>query len=398
MLEEKLCKLLERNSLNPASSPECYDVLVTYMGLPVLAYNEKTGNPKFDKDTLQSYLAHPIVLASDRYTEVITLMLHYRKRHTLLTFFVVPYSEHQVDGLLHPDYNQSVRSGRMSCKRPNAQQLSKEAKALIHPGEGLAFGSYDYSQIEFRLMVHFIKDTEAIAAYTDDPDTDFHLWIAKVCGISRKPAKTVNFGIGYGAGKRKVMQMLEGNMELMGKLMEKAEAEAKSHGLHESQVKELFHVLCRRRAEEVYNIYHDRLPGIRVTSRTAAGRAKSRGWVHNSYGRRAHLPPIAAHLAFNRIVQGCAADVMKERTVAVAPRYNARIRAMGIRLAASVHDETLFVGNAELMRDPNTVTEIARVLEDTAVTFRVPIRTAAGYSTDTWAEASGDDGAVPIAR
>lgn len=397
MLEEKLENELGFNC-NPAGTNDCYEVLVNHFGLPVLAYNEKSGNPKFDKPTLKSYLAHPIVATSEKITGVVNQLLHYRKRHTLLTFFVQPYIEHEVDGVLHPDYNQAVRSGRMSCKRPNAQQLSKEAKQLIHPGEGMAFGSYDYSQIEFRLMVHYIKDVEAIQAYTDDPDTDFHLWIANVCGIPRRPAKTVNFGIGYGAGKRKVMEMLKGNMDLMGKLMDQVEQLITDGKLHESKLKDMFDVLCTRRAEEVYNIYHDRLPGIRITSRRATGAAKSRGYVRNAYGRRAHLPELAAHLAFNRLVQGCAADVMKERTVAVAPRYNQTIRDLGIKLAASVHDETLFVGPAEVMRDPWTVTTIVQILEDTAVTFRVPIRTSAGFSLNSWAEASGDDGSVEVIR
>lgn len=106
----------------------------------------------------------------------------------------------------------------MSCKRPNAQQLSKAAKKLIWPDEGMELLSCDYSQVEFRIIVHILRDPECIAAYAKDPDTDFHSWVAEMCHIARDPAKNVNFAIGYGASKRKVTTMLAGNMDLMGEL------------------------------------------------------------------------------------------------------------------------------------------------------------------------------------
>ena len=383
-------------AINPASPDDCYELLVNHWGLPILARDDKTGNPTFDKDALVSYLAHPEISGNEDRRETVSRMLHYRKRHTLMSFFVRPYIEHEVDGILHPDYNQSVRSGRLSCKRPNAQQLSPEAKLLVHPPPGCAFLSCDYSQIEFRLIVHYIRAVDAIQAYGDDPDTDFHAWVAKLCGIPRKPAKNVNFAIGYGAGKRKVMKMLASEMELMAELMTKVDGYIKTGRAHESQRKDLFDVLCQRRAEEVYNRYHDRLPGIKTTSRKAEQAARRRGYVFNAYGRRAHLPNTHCHLAFNRIIQGCAADVMKERTVAVAPRYNPEIRELGIRIAGSVHDETLFVGDAETTRDPRIVNLIVQILEDTAQDFRVSIRTSAGWSSSTWAEASSDDARLEI--
>ena len=75
---------------------------------------------------------------------------------------------------MHPDYNQTVRTGRMSCRRPNAQQLSKEAKELILPFDNQHFVSFDESQVEFRLIVHYIQDSKAIEAFNENPDTDFH--------------------------------------------------------------------------------------------------------------------------------------------------------------------------------------------------------------------------------
>lgn len=371
-------------AVNPASSPDCFKLLCTHWGLPVLEYNDE-GNPSFDKEALAHYLLHPDVKSSPVRTMVVDLMRHYRKRNTLLTFFVRPYQEHSFDGIMHPDYNQAVRSFRLSCKRPNAQQLNKEAKSFIHPPTGQAFLSCDYSQVEFRLIVHYTRALEAIKAYAADPDTDFHQWVADMCGIPRKPAKNVNFAVGYGAGKTKVTTMLAGNMELM-------------KGIGEGLTPHQFQAACAIRAKQVYDQYHGALPGLRPTTRSAEANVRTRGYVRTAYGLRLHLPPQAAHIAFNRVVQGTAACLMKERTVAVSPRYNDWVKKMGIKLAASVHDETKFVGERELMRDPRVVSEIVKLLEDTRFKFRVPIRAGAGWSDKNWAIASGDDGKLEIDR
>lgn len=375
-------------AMNPANSAHCYDLLCVHWGLPVLSYNDD-NNPSFDKDALKMYTLHPDVVHDERRLLIIKTMQHYRTRNTLLTFFVRPYQEHEVNGLMHPDYNQAVRSGRMSCRRPNAQQLNKAAKSFILPGEGNAYLSCDYSQIEFRLIVHYTRAIDAINAYSADPDTDFHTWVAEMCRIPRKPAKNVNFAIGFGAGKKKVTSMLEGNLELMDPTITK--------GMSAEQ----FATYCRIRAVEVYELYNEALPGLKPTTRSAAQNAESNGYVFNAYGRRLHLPSTFAHIAFNRVVQSCAADIMKARTVAVAPRYNRETRDYGLRLAGSVHDETLFRGTTEATRNPEAIKHIVRTLEDVTPTrfpLSVPIRTSAGWSDKNWAIASGDDGALSRAH
>jgi len=382
-IEEKLHKVLGF-SCNPSKSSDCYNLLCVHWGLPVLSYSED-GNPSFDKDALIQYLLHPDIKDNPGRTSVVKLVQYYRHRHTVLTFFVRPYQEHQVDGILHPSYNQAVRSGRMSCKRPNAQQLNKEAKSLILPGDGKAFLSCDYSQIEFRLIVHYTKAIEAIRAYENDPDTDFHTWVANMCQIPRSPAKNINFAIGFGAGQKRVKSMLAGNMELMDSKDIK--------GMSSDE----FEVYCRQRSEIVFAKYLDALPGLKPTSRAAARNAASRGYVFNIFGRHLHLPSTHCHIAFNRAVQSTAADIMKERTVALAPRYNEKVRSLELKLAASVHDETLFVGDDEVTRDPKVIDYVVSNLEDVSAPMaklRVPIRSGAGWSDKDWSVASGDDGAL----
>ena len=384
-------------AIRPHVNDDCYDLLCNRYGLPTLGYTDK-GDPSFDKATMQSYAQYPLVKESPELLATVQDILAYRKLNTLLTFFVRPYQELQVGGLLHPNFNQSVRTGRMSCTDPNAQQLSKGedgAKALVHPGEGEGFMSWDYSQVEFRLMVHYIHDVAAIQAYANDPDTDFHQWVADMCGIKRRPAKNVNFAMGYGASKGRVLKMLRADMDLVGDLMPRAREMAASSGGDEVR---WFQVLSERRAEAVYNTYHRRLPGIKRSSYKAADRARSRGYVFNLYGRHRHMSESDAYHAFNAVVQSCAADLMKERTVAVAPRYNARIRGLGVKIVALVHDELLMRAPTEVIRDPTAQRYIAEELERVSVALDVPIRVGLGVSDRSWSEACSDKAVVKINR
>jgi DNA polymerase-1 len=406
-LQEQLHKLTDF-PVEPSNSADCFELLCNRYGLPVLSWTEekmnaegriiKEANPSFDKDALKHYLMHPVVSANELLTKVVTLMMRYRKRHTLLTFFVRPFLLHQVNGIMHPQYNQLIRTGRMSCKRPNSQQNNAESKALIHPDPGCAYLSTDASQIEFRLMVHYSQDQNVIDAYARDPDTDFHQWVAEMVGIPRKPAKNVNFCIGYGGGKKKVLTMLSSSMDLMGSLGMKVDELITAGRIEQSRRQEAFTALCRMRAEDVYRQYHDTLPGIRRVTDKAAKLAKATGYVFNFMGRRRHMPEKAAWRSFNSLTQGGASDLIKYGMVTMAPRYNDWTRSQGIDLRINVHDDLVWHGEAELMRDPDTVRRIVEPLEAPPVKLRVPIRFAAGWSDKTWAGASSDGGKLTIQR
>ena len=114
-------------AIEPHNSGDCYDLLCGHYGLPVLEFTDK-GNPSFDYEAMLKYGVHPGVVVHPNRLRVIKLMERYRDRYTLLHTFVMPYLELHVDGILHPNYNQVVRTGRMSCKEPNAQQLSHEGR------------------------------------------------------------------------------------------------------------------------------------------------------------------------------------------------------------------------------------------------------------------------------
>jgi DNA polymerase-1 len=308
-------------------------------------------------------------------------MLEYRKLHTFTSLFTKPFRLLHINGLLHSSYKQTVKTGRMACSTPNMQQCMSWAKELIVCDEDEVIISADYSQIEFRVIVHYIQDAAAIAAYAADPFTDFHEWVAKVCNIHRKPAKTVNFLMGYGGGESRLVNQLMQVVELVGGILEAVE----KLDLPDSEKKKRFAELAKLRGTEVYNTYHETLPGLKRTSRVACNRVYDRGYCVNKYGRRRHLPPQVAWRAFNTVCQGTAADLMKERLVALwkwLKKDHPEFQLIGV-----VHDEVVIRGPKALVTD-NMLDQICFILEDISVQLRVPIRTSLGVSESNWLDAS----------
>ena len=176
----------------PNVRDDCYDVLVNTYGLPVLEWTNplkekdaeddeddegyieaKTPGPSFNKAAMKKYLSFP-----GAPKEVIQLMLDFRKLNTFESLFLSKWLElADKDGVLHATYNQCVRTGRLSCSKPNFQQLSAVAKELIEPPPGYVLVCTDASQIEYRSISHYIQNERIIKAYHLNPWEDFHEWV-----------------------------------------------------------------------------------------------------------------------------------------------------------------------------------------------------------------------------
>lgn len=139
-------------------------------------------------------------------------------------------------GRLHSEIHQfkDDRGGtvttRFSYSDPPLQQMpsrnpsiAKFIRGLFLPEKGEVWGALDYSQQEFRLMVHFAKLCKmdgvdfAVDKYREDPNADFHDLAAEMTKLPRSKAKDVNFAKAFGAGKNKFAEMT-------GMTVEEAEA------------------------------------------------------------------------------------------------------------------------------------------------------------------------------
>ncbi len=129
-------------------------------------------------------------------------------------------------GRLHAEVHQfksdrgGTRTTRFSYSDPPLQQMpsrnpriAKAIRGLFMPEYGDIWGALDYSQQEFRLMVHFayvccmVGVEKARQMYIDDPATDFHDLAAQLTKLPRRKAKDVNFAKAFGAGVLKFALM-----------------------------------------------------------------------------------------------------------------------------------------------------------------------------------------------
>ena len=274
---------------------------------------EKTQAPSFTKNFLSNH-EHPLVKKIAKAREI-------NKAHTTFIDTIIRY-EHK--GRIHADINQ-IRSdqggtvtGRFSYSNPNLQQIPARNKdlgplirSLFIPESGCEWGCFDYSQQEPRLVVHYAsldQDTSVFGvkeAY-DDGDADFHTIVAKMADIPRTAAKTINLGLFYGMGKAKLQAELG---------------------------------VSKNKAEELFNIYHSRVPFVKSLMNSVSNRAQQRGqirtllgrlcrfhlWEPNSFGMHKALPFEQAvqehgpgikraytYKALNKLIQGSAADMTKK--------------------------------------------------------------------------------------
>lgn len=395
---ERIEKLTGREEF--VNSNACMkDILLKQFNLPILlTIKEKdengrwhdTGRPSFAKDAMALYKVHPSVTSDEKIKETINLIAEYRTEQQFKSLFLDTFLELHVDGIVHPNYNQCIKTSRLSCSTPNSQQQNERSKKLIHPLENEGFISNDYSQIEYRLIVHYCNIIEAIKAYNEDPSTDYHQWISEILHIQRKPAKQLNFGMAFGQGKNGVTKKLMTNediMKEMGNIVNQLVTEGR---LDSSLRVKKFQELCRNHAVASYDLYHEKMPEIRITSKKASDVAAVRGFVFTAYGYRRYLPGRANYKGFNSIMQGSAAGIMKERMVAISPRYNSESKKWGIKPRANVHDELLNGVVLENLYNPKVHKYICDLLENTTVKFKVPILTGLGLSPNNWSEAAGD--------
>ncbi len=174
----------------------------------------KSGMPKLPKDYLKTH--------EDRFLRLVSKAREYDKA---LNTFVEGLKSYVHEGRIHADINQirgdggGTVTGRFSMSNPNLQQIpskgfiGKKMRELFIPEEGHRWGSFDYSQQEPRIVVHYaikhgLSETEDLKERFDDDKADFHQVVADMAKISRKQAKTINLGLFYGMGKGKLQAEL----------------------------------------------------------------------------------------------------------------------------------------------------------------------------------------------
>ena len=105
------------------------------------------------------------------------------------------------DGFVRASYMQlGAESGRMSCVKPNNQQIPRDPqfRGCVEAPEGYLLVDADFGQMELRLAASVANDARMIQAFQDGEDP--HTVTAESIGCDRQTAKSANFGLLYGAG------------------------------------------------------------------------------------------------------------------------------------------------------------------------------------------------------
>jgi len=330
---------------------------------------EGTDAPSFTKQFLSNH-SHPIA-------KKIVKLREFNKANTT---FVETILEHSCNGRIHCDFN-PLRSdeggtvtGRFSSSHPNLQQIparDPEIKSMIRglflPEEGTQWGSFDYASQEPRWLAHYCAQLTGVHRHPQidsvidmyhEGNADFHQMVADLADITRKEAKTVNLGIMYGMGRKK----LAGVMDI-------DEIEAKA----------------------LLEKYHERVPFVKGIADLAADTASKNGsirtwlgrkcrfdmWEPRSfgfnkamkleeaikeYGGKGMIRRAFTYKALNKLIQGSSADQTKKAMV--------DCHAEGLTPMLTVHDELCF--SVESQEQSDKIVEImSTCVPDLKVPFEV---------------------------
>ena len=302
--------------------------------------------PKTAKSKEPSFTQNWLVNSEYEISKLIVSAREINKFHNTFLNSIMRF-EHE--GRIHAEINQlrsdtgGTVSGRLSMSNPNLQQLPARNKefgpmirGLFLPEEGFKWGSFDYSQQEPRLVVHYASSIgegyegsqELVEAYAN-ADADFHQTVADLVGIDRKQAKTIGLGLMYGMGKNKLANMLGLNFDeasaLIGKFNRRApfvkmlSDRCMKKANEEGVIRTKLGRKCR------FNMWETKDFGIHTPETFENASAK--------YGSN-NIKRAFTYKALNRLIQGSAADQTKQAIVSCSH--------LGYTPLLQIHDELCF--------------------------------------------------------
>jgi DNA polymerase I-like protein with 3'-5' exonuclease and polymerase domains len=317
-----------------------------------------------------------------------------REINKLHSTFIDSILRYEHKGRIHAEINQlrgdngGTVSGRLSMSNPNLQQVparnkeyGKLIRGLFLPEERCKWGSFDYSQQEPRLVVHYAATTDKalggltgsdqlIKAYQDD-DTDFHQTVAQMAGIPRGQAKTINLGIFYGMGSNKLSKQL-------GITFDEAKALLREYDNKVPFVRELANRVMQQadKSGSIKTIMGRRCRFDKWEPRAyGLHKAMTEKEYIAEYGSLNSAKRAMTYKALNRLIQGSAADQVKAAMV--------KCDKLGHTPMLQIHDELCFSVETE-----DDEAEIKKYMEhNDDIDLMVPSKVDVAIG-DNWGEAT----------
>ncbi len=311
--------------------------------------------------------------------ELPRVILDYRGLAKLRSTYTdkLPEMVNPASGRVHTSYHQAgAATGRLSSSDPNLQNIpvrteeGRRIRAAFIAPPGRRLLSFDYSQIELRIMAHLSEDPALLRAFAQGADIH-RATAAEVLGKpletvtheERRAAKAINFGLIYGMGAFGLARQLG---------------------------------IDRGQAQDYIALYFSRYPGVRDYMERTRAQAREQGYVETVFGRRLALEYIhsrnaaqragAERAAINAPMQGTAADIIKRAMVAVDAWLAGQRTAAGAPRALmilQVHDELVFEADEDFV--PTLLAQVPALMAG-AAELRVPLLVEGGVGAN-WDEA-----------
>ncbi|WQZ67449.1 DNA polymerase I [Helicobacter pylori] len=356
VLEHQILDLIGVD-FNLNSPKQLSEVLYDKLGLP-----KNKSHSTDEKNLLKILDKHPSI----------ALILEYRELNKLFNTYTTPLLRlKDKDDKIHTTFIQTgTATGRLSSHSPNLQNIPVRSpkgllirKGFIASSKEYCLLGVDYSQIELRLLAHFSQDKDLMEAFLKG--RDIHLETSKalfggdLAKEKRSIAKSINFGLVYGMGSKKLSETL--NIPLN---------EAKSY------IEAYF-----KRFPSIKDYLNGMKEEILKTSKafTLLGRYR----VFDFTGANDYVKGNYLREGVNAIFQGSASDLLKLGMLKVSERFK---NNPSVRLLLQVHDELIF--EIEEKNALKLQQEIQRILNDEVYPLRVPLETSA-FVANRWNELKG---------
>ena len=386
------------------------------LGIPY-PKTDKTKAPSFTKKFLHDEAKN---------NKIVYNIAKARELSKMSSTFIQGILKHVHKGRIHADIN-PIRSdqggtvtGRFSYSNPNLQQmpirnpeLGSKIRGLFLPERNMQWGSFDYSQQEPRLVVHYAASNKSIlegapevkeiVKQFNNDSVDFHQVVADMAEIERKQAKTINLGLFYGMGKAKLHAELgleqheaenlfdqyHEKVPFVKALMQETMHDAEEDG----KIKTIGGRRCRFDRWQINEFRRGQMPKIgtkleiaelkREQIREKYPQYSKENWERLEEDLKKHKPQAIkrafTYKALNRLIQGSAADMTKQ---AMLDLYKE-----GYLPHIQIHDE-LDISVEDPEKDGKRIKEIMENVKPGGITMKVPNKVDDEYG-DTWGDIKG---------
>ena len=351
--------VLAGSEFNINSTKQLGVILFETLGLKV-GKKTKTGYSTDEKVLSGLKAAH----------EIIPKLLEYREVYKLFSTYIEPLlklSREDEKSRIHTSFVQTgTATGRLSSKNPNLQNIPARSKLGLKireafvAGEGKKLIGIDYSQIELRLLAHFSGDKVLVDAFKHGKDIHLQTAIAlfgeEEAPNKRNIAKTVNFGLLYGMGQKKLSDTLG---------------------------------ITTKEAKEIIEKYFASFPTVKTYFRSIVDSSKEYGYIQTLLKRRRYFDYENATPMFraayeresvNSVFQGSASDLIKLSMNKIHDIIEDE--KLNAKMLLQIHDELIFEVDAN---EAEVLGEKFRDIMENIMELNIPLKASMNIGSH-WGE------------